>query len=162
MKLSFELTEKDQKKLFSFHYSRYRILRFRPYYGTAMILLGGIYLVWKGNDDPLSPICVMFILFGAYFIVSKRFYIRRSLSARPKLSTPFAVELEIQDEGIKWKDPSSEGKFKWSSLIGYRECKVGFLLYSQRNLFSSIPSRALSEEEKQYLSRILAEKLRRL
>jgi len=160
MKIAFNLAENDYKSFYNYHYSQYKIMKLRPYYGTLMIIMGGLHIIWIKNIKVLS---LLLILFGVYFIISKLFYIRRAINAsRTNPSFPNNIEIDIDDEGIMWKGKDSHGSFQWSSLIGYREFDKGFLLYRQRNLFNMIPTGQLNDEDRRKLSSLFKDKLKKL
>ena len=161
MKITFDLSEADYKTFFRFHYSRFRIIKFRLYYGTAMVMIG-LYLSYS-FDDHVRFFPLLLIIFGFYFLFSKSFYIRKALLAsRTNPTFKNTIEVDIGDDGIKWKGKNTNGEFKWSALLGYREFEHGFLLYPQKNLFYMIPAKALGDIEKQKLTSILNEKLKKI
>lgn len=135
-------------------------MKFRPYYGSLMVIIGLVLFTSLG--DHVRFFAILLILFGFYFIFFKSFYIHKAMSAsktNPSFQNTIAVE--IGEDGIKWKDKNTDGEFKWSALLGYREFDHGFLLYPQRNLFYMIPAKTLGGIEKQNLSTILHEKLKK-
>lgn len=149
---SFSITEQEYKHFFDKHYSTYRIIRYRPYYGMVMILYGLFSFVQEFHNEILS---ILFIVFGLYFLLSKKVFIYKAMKTyrtNPKYGENISVK--ITDESIEGHGEGFDLKQCWDRFIGYSEFSEGLMIYAQRNLFYIIPKKVLDKEDIEFIKQI--------
>ena len=151
--LNYRLTKDLWQQFFNAHYGCDISLRFRFVWGVFCIVIaclgfGGFY------DNPL--VAVLLMATGFFGVLSRHLLVVRSL--RTAARHPFygaELEVAISPEEIAVRSGGEGDRRPWSSFVGYRSLKPGFLFYYDRNAFFFIPRNALNEMQSQGLMRIL-------
>jgi hypothetical protein len=63
MKITYDLSEEDYKTFFRFHYSQNKIMKFRPYYGSLMVIIGWYLnrtMAWSRREETWAFYIIVF------------------------------------------------------------------------------------------------------
>ncbi|BCR06144.1 hypothetical protein DESUT3_32130 [Desulfuromonas versatilis] len=159
--LHYELTEKTWRQFYEAHYAADHHLKIRFYFGAAMVLIGSIGL---GGLFPNKWVSLATLLFGLYCVLSRQIFAAKSMRGlKGNQELLGEMSIRIDETGISGQGPASKFKQSWTSIIGYRRARPGFMFYLEKDLFFFIPRAALAgDDEPRLLALIDAVKLKRL
>jgi hypothetical protein len=125
---------------FLWHRQRIVTLLF-PFLGVPFMLFGLNYIF--GSADPNYILGGIMCAVGAFYLIRFKFrtngMVKNAFKSNPNTRP---VTLIIEDGTLFISDGESEGKCPLSSLVDFKICKTGLLIYPQKNIFYWIPENA--------------------
>lgn len=107
------------------------------------MLCGVVYLVRSEFRTALPPLLFGSILYVLYFIMHPR-TLRRQLLKRPDQDSD--VEWQVASDGIRTRNDHGTSEFKWSGISKVVQTPMGFLFYSNAQIFHWVPRHGFADD----------------
>ncbi len=151
--LEYRLTKDLWRSFYEAHYAADKSLKWRYVWGVICIVIacsgfGGLY------DSEL--VAGLLLATGFYGVLSKPIFLTRSMRSVEKhpffgeelLVTISIEEIAVRSGQVGYSQP-------WSSFIGYRKVKPGYMFYLSRTAFFFVPMVAMTNEDRAWLEEVL-------
>jgi len=120
---------------------RFPVKRFIEPIVGLLIIIFGLYSIFTHTNAVGAAIGGSLIVVGAVIACRRELYSTRA-SRMPFKGKPdtIAIQIEVVDDGLRFRGPSSDSMNSWNSFVDLHVLSKGVLLYPQYELFIWVPS----------------------
>lgn len=150
MNITYQLTQDEYLQAVNLHHKKgKRIITLAIYVilATMIVIIGTDF---SNTREVITNIIAAFFSISFYMLFVRMLTAYQAKSVYQKSATlPYEITLQIYGKGIKLDKNNNNATIPWSAFMKWKNDEKFYLLYTNPRRFNVIPSRVLSEKQKE-------------